>query len=451
MTGLTASCATLRDSLPRRRGRDRRGFDDDDDHGVDGVIVDNDLERLLEHFRGPVRGEVDRVGGRRGGDEDLGKRALGRLRQFRDGELAALARVGGEDKRATGVPDQRDATPRGQRRGEQDGRDVEEFLEPVDLDDACAFQQGGNGNFRGRRGGRVRAGSPGARRCPARLQRHDGLRRADPPGDAGELARVAQRLQVERDHRGPVVVLEKAQQVVRAHVQLVPDRDEGRQAQASRARLLAEQDPDRTGLRHQGQPPGQRIERGKGGSHPDPGVGVDDAEAVRADDPHPVPAGRAEHLRLDRGAGTACLAEARGNDGDGAHAHRGGLIDHGGDSWGGNGDHSQVDRLGYRQQRRERGHAADRPGGGIYRVDSPGEVAGEQRLDHLMPDVARVPSCSDDGDRARAKDRRDAGDLRHRLPLVTRRTVGRRRPQVDLDAHRRRAVVPGEVQARRGK
>src|SRR5208283_5767721 len=98
--------------------------------------------------RGPVRGKVDRVGGRRGGDEDLAESALGRLRQFRDGELAALARVGGEDERPPGVPDQRDATPRGQRRGEQDGRDVEEFLEPVDLDNACALQQGGDGNFR---------------------------------------------------------------------------------------------------------------------------------------------------------------------------------------------------------------------------------------------------------------------------------------------------------------
>ena len=44
---------------------------------------------------------------------------------------------------------------------------------------------------------------------------------------------------------------------------LLPDREEGRQAQAGGAGLLAEHDPDRAGLRDQGQPPGQRIERAK--------------------------------------------------------------------------------------------------------------------------------------------------------------------------------------------
>ena len=68
-----------------------------------------------------------------------------------------------------------------------------------------------------------------------------------------------------------------------------------------------------------------------------------------------------------------------------------------------------------------------------------------------MPDVARVPSRSDHRDRARPQDRRDAGDLRHRLPLIARRTVRRRRPQVDLDPHRRRAVAPGAAQAGRGE
>ena len=66
-----------------------------------------------------------------------------------------------------------------------------------------------------------------------------------------------------------------------------------------------------------------------------------------------------------------------------------------------------------------------------------------------MPHVPRVASCPDDGDRARPEDRRDAGDLRRRLPLITRRTVRCRRPQIDLDPNRRRAAPPGTAQTRR--
>ncbi len=123
-------------------------------------------------------------------------------------------------------------------------------------------------------------------------------------------------------------MLEEAQQVVRAHVQLVPDRDEGREAEACGARLFTKHDPDRAGLRNQAQAPGQRIERDKGGVHPDLGVGVHDTEAVRADDPHAVAAGDAQQLVLHCGTGPACLPEACGNNGDGAHANRGGLVDH---------------------------------------------------------------------------------------------------------------------------
>ena len=123
-------------------------------------------------------------------------------------------------------------------------------------------------------------------------------------------------------------MLKEAQQVIRAHIQLVPDRDEGREAEASGARLFTKHDPDSTGLRNQVQAPGQWIERGKGGVHPDLGIGIHDTEAVRADDPHAVPAADAQQLVLHRSAGTACLSEACGNDGDGAHANRGGLVDH---------------------------------------------------------------------------------------------------------------------------
>ena len=137
-----------RSSLTCLRCGGGQGFSEDDDHGVDGIIAHEDLERVPEHRRSPVRGEVDGVGDCRSGNEDLAECVLRPLAEFRDGQPAALTRVRGENERATGVSDERDATSPGQRRGEQDGGDIEELLETVDLDDACALQERSDGNFR---------------------------------------------------------------------------------------------------------------------------------------------------------------------------------------------------------------------------------------------------------------------------------------------------------------
>ena len=62
---------------------------------------------------------------------------------------------------------------------------------------------------------------------------------ADPPGDAGELARVAERLGVHRDHARALVVLPELQQVVAADVALVAERDEPGECPATAGRRAA--------------------------------------------------------------------------------------------------------------------------------------------------------------------------------------------------------------------
>ena len=66
-----------------------------------------------------------------------------------------------------------------------------------------------------------------------------------------------------------------------------------------------------------------------------------------------------------------------------------------------------------------------------------------------MANVCWVAPSSDDCDRTRTEDRRDAGDLCCRLPLVACGAVLRRRPEVDLELYRGPRVMAGVVQARR--
>ena len=91
-----------------------------------------------------------------------------------------------------------------------------------------------------RRARRCASRPPSARRSvvPPFIARI-GFRRATRPRDARELARVAERLEVEQDEVGLRVVLPPLEQVVRRDVGLVADRDERREAEPARARRFS--------------------------------------------------------------------------------------------------------------------------------------------------------------------------------------------------------------------
>ena len=129
-----------------------------------------------------------------------------RLRQQRDRpvrHLEAPADAGARAERAegVGVADDGDAVARRQRLVEGQLGDVEELVDVLDADDAGLAQQrverlrrhvGDAGAVTGR-GGEAR---------DARADDDDRLDRRELPGDAGELARVAHRLEVEADGVG---------------------------------------------------------------------------------------------------------------------------------------------------------------------------------------------------------------------------------------------------------
>ena len=141
------------------------------------------------------------------------------------------------------------------------GGGVEQVVEPVAADHARAREQRVDGAVgRGDQRARVRSRRARARRRAPRLDRQHRLGARHPPRDAPELARVAERLQVQRDDLRRRVLLPELQQVVARQVGLVAERDERAQPdpaprhavdrrRAERAALGDEADRARRGRR----------------------------------------------------------------------------------------------------------------------------------------------------------------------------------------------------------
>ena len=164
------------------------------------------------------------------------------------------------------------------------------------------------------------ARAPAAR--AAALDRQDRLLARDPRRDARELARVAERLEVQQRDVGLGVLLPVLQEVVARQVGLVADRDERRQAEAEPARRLDDRDPEAAALRQEADRSGDRRVRREGGVEPDVGVGVEHAEAVRPDQPDARVAADLEQLLLALDPLRAGLGEAGRDDEQRADAGR---------------------------------------------------------------------------------------------------------------------------------
>ena len=114
---------------------------EDRDHRVDRGVGESKAERVLVLARGCAGDEVDGIADRRARRCDLAHRVLGGLGQLGHLEAGAGARVGGEDTRATGVADDRDAPTGGQRLVRQHHRGREQLVERVDTDHARLAEQ----------------------------------------------------------------------------------------------------------------------------------------------------------------------------------------------------------------------------------------------------------------------------------------------------------------------
>ena len=151
---------------------------------------------------GRCRGQhVDRVGHARRGREETPQLGACRFAQHRQLETVGLARVGGQNPGTAGVGQDRDALAFRDGLMREERRDVEHLLERLGADDAGLLEKrvhdlvaaGQRPGMRGRR--------PRPRHGPASLDRDDRLGSAHAAGDLAELARVAEALEVEQDHR----------------------------------------------------------------------------------------------------------------------------------------------------------------------------------------------------------------------------------------------------------
>ena len=175
--------------------------------------------------------------------------------------------------------------------------------------------------------------------------------RADAPSDSSELARIAERFEVERDYRSPLIAFEEAQQVVRTHVELVSHRHETRQSEPGGTGLLGEHNAYRAGLGHEGETPRQRVETRERRVHSNERIRVHEAETIRSDDTHPVATGDLQEFRLGVRSRPTGFREPRSNHRHGADTRGRGLGEDIGDAIRRHRDDCEIDAFGNQRER----------------------------------------------------------------------------------------------------
>ena len=232
--------------------------DHDHQQGVDLVRGQQRLEHAGKVLRRCARAEVDRVA-RAGGPGDvpgeLGAQVGGQLGHD---EARGVGRVGGQHAESAGVADDGDPPAGGQRLFGQQQRGPAHRLRAAAGDDPGLREERVDADGRRSCGGGVRGAGPLTARGPAPDDGQQRFALGKPPGDPGELRRVAERLQVEGGSGDLRVVDPGGEQVVAGDVRLVAQRDERVDAEPELAGDVEQGDADAAGLRGDGEAAGRR-------------------------------------------------------------------------------------------------------------------------------------------------------------------------------------------------
>ena len=297
LSGWSASATARLIAAPTSSASTATRRDEEGDHGVDARVGEDQRQRRLEVLGGRRAEHVDGVRDGRLGREGGRERRAGRARRA----AAARARPP-RRRRRRGSRARRRSSAR--RRGALAGRAGRRAsaatssrpAERVGADHARLAEDRIDGGVRAGERRRVRAGGLLAGAGAAALHRQHRLLAGESARDARELARVAERLDVEQDEVGVRVVLPPLEQVVRGDVGLVADRDEGREPEPARLGALEQREAECARLRGEPDPARREGARREGRVQAD-GRGRD-AEAVRADEPRSVRADEGEQLLL---------------------------------------------------------------------------------------------------------------------------------------------------------
>ena len=240
----------------------------------------------------------------------------------------------------------------------------------------------------------------GSRARTAGLHRDDGLSPRDAARDAGEVARVAEALEVEQDHVGARILRPVLEEVVGRDVGLVPDGDEGRDAEVQARGVVEQGEAERAALRGQADVSFGRIGRRERRVQAEGGIRVHQAHAVGADHAH---AGVADLLEQGCLAATPFLsrfAEARGDHDNALDALGHAVVDRRRDRGGRDRDHREVDGPVDVGQAAVAASSLDFRRGRVHRIDGPGEAGRKQVVEDLRADLPALAAGSDHGHRA---------------------------------------------------
>jgi hypothetical protein len=406
---------TVRSSEPDRlcdvpgdvRSLRRHRRDVDHHEGVDLAGASNDPDRLRvlgaarggDHVDGVLRG---RFGGKRPSE-----RHRGRLREARDRESARLGRVGALHGEAARVRDDPHPVPGRGGLVREDGGDVQHLFERVGPDHAVLPEERVQGRIRRDDRGGVGRGCPDPRGTPAALHRDDRLPRADPARQAREALRIAEGFEVEQDHLGSRVLRPETQDVVPRDVGLVANGDELGEPETESRRLIHHREADRSALGEEPHAPFDGDGRRERAVEADIRIGVHDAHAVRADQPHAGGATHLEQLALTLRPLAAGLREPCGDHDEPAHPLLGALTRDGEHVSGRNRDEGEVDLRRDVEDAREPGDPLNRVRARVDRIHDAVEPAFQEVQEEPSADRAGVARGADDGDHLRDQERPD--------------------------------------------
>jgi hypothetical protein len=264
----------------------------------------------------------------------------------------------------------------------------------------------------------------------------DGFTRGEAAGEPAELVRVAERFQVQHGKLGALLAQPPAEHVVAAEVVPVAQRHQGRDPQIQVAELVEQRNSRPAGLGGHPHRPRGRGQVGERRIQPHLGIGVDQAEAVRVDQPHPVLAHRLEQRAVQR----LVTGNPGGDHQQSPHPLAPALLRDIRHVWRGHAHHRQIRGLGKGCHARVARYPGDLPGVRVDREQPPGEPTLADPAQDRVPDRALAPAGPDDRDHVRRQHRPQAGRVGLPLPFGDRVQV----PFAQLQRHpqvQHRAVV----------
>ena len=381
-------------------GHDLRRQHDDDRAHVRIVGHGVDCQRVaVGHGVAQHVHRVGDAGGRRQARPEL---VLCFYRQRGQLQAGALHRVGGHDARPAGVGDDGHGIGGRQRLAGEGHGHVEQVLHRAGAQHAGLLERGLVGPLRAGQGAGVAGDRPAAGLGRAGLDRDDRGVLADLAGDLDKAAAVGDAFQIGGDDLAVGIVAPHLQEVDLVQVGLVAQADEATEADVVGQGHVEDAGAQRARLRHEGDPALHRHAEGETGLQRR--VGVDDAQAVRADHAYAVAPDDGDQFFLHRHALRSHLTEA-GRDCDHAlDALLAALLDNACNEFGGNHNHGQVDRAGDVEHAGIGLFAQDLVGLGVDRVDLAGKAMLEHVEEHGIAQLRWVRAGADDGYGARIEE-----------------------------------------------